>query len=96
MEDFLENVKLYLKIQEEMGIYSSKTIQISTEKLKELSQDYSTKVKLAYINNPRVDYPYWYQLSIDGIDFLAVENEEEIQRRGLTKQDFKEGAEIWG
>ena len=42
------------------------------------------------------EYKYFYHLCIDGIDFVAISNQEKIFDLGLTEEDFKEGVEVWG
>ena len=94
--DFVEKVKLYKQIQEELGITNNASIHINAEKIKRLSQFFSTKVKLKYYSKARTEYKYFYYLCIDDIDFVAVSNQEQIFDLGLTIEDFREGAEIWG
>ncbi len=96
MYDFLEKAKLYKQIQEELGILDIDSIHINAEKIKRLSQFFSTKVKLKYYSKARTEYKYFYYLCIDDIDFVAVSNQEQIFDLGLTIEDFREGAEIWG
>ena len=96
MYDFVEKAKLYKQIQEELGIVDSDSIHINAEKIKRLSQFFSTKVKLEYYSKANTVYKYFYHLCIDGIDFVAVSNQEKIFDLGLTIEDFREGAEIWG
>ena len=94
--DFVEKVKLYKQIQEELGITNNASIHINAEKIKKLSRFFSTKVKLEYYSNAHTEYKYFYHLCIDGIDFVAVSNLEKILDLGLTEDDFKKGAKVWG
>lgn len=96
MEEFLENAKLYLKIKKEMGLMGINNVQISHSKIKELSQFFSIKTKLSYGDDPELTYRYFYSLSIDGVDFIAVSDDVEALEHGLILDDFKRGAEIWG
>jgi len=96
MNDFLENAKLYLKIKEEMGIIDADDIQVSSNKIKELSQFFSVKTKLAYEGSLDLTYRYFYNLCIDGVTFIAVSNLVEARKNGLVESQFKEEAEVWG
>lgn len=94
MYNFLENARLYLKIQEEMGVIGSNTVHISVDKIKALSSFFNAKVKLHY--NDGLDYKYFYSLTVDGVEFVTVSEWEEAWENGLVKYQFKEGAEVWG
>lgn len=96
MYNFLENVKLYVKIQEELGIENSGVVQINVEKIKKLSRFFSTKVKLEYYSNAHTEYKYFYHLCIDNVKFLATSDLSVAKGLGLTEEDFKKGAEVWG
>lgn len=96
MYDFLENVKLYVKIQEELGIVNSGVVQISVDRIIKLSEFFSKKVKLMYACNPTVKYKYHYELCIDNVKFLATSDLSVAEGLGLTEEDFKKGAEVWG
>ena len=94
MYNFLENAKLYLKIQEEMGVIGSENIHISVDKIKALSSFFNAKVKLKYVEN--LEYRYFYCLTVDGVEFVAVSDWEEAWENGLVEKQFKEGVEVWG
>lgn len=94
MYDFLEKAKLYLKLQEELGILASGYIQVTTGKIKALSEFFSTKVRLEY--NDDLEFKYFYHLCIDGVKFVAVSDWQELRNYGFIETDFMEGAEVWG
>ena len=94
MYNLLENARLYLKIQEEMGVIGSENIHISVDKIKALSSFFNAKVKLHY--NDGLDYKYFYSLTVDDVEFIAVSNWEEAWENGLVEKQFKEGVEVWG
>lgn len=96
MEDLLENAKLYLKIKKEMGFMGLNNVQIRPSKIKELSQFFSIKTRLSYVDNFELTYRFYYSLHIDGVDFIAVSDEVEAWEQGLILDDFKRGAEVWG
>jgi len=96
MHEFLENAKLYLKIQGKMGIVGSKNLQVSVNKIKELSEYFHVKVRLEYGESKDLAYNYFYHLSIDGVDFIAVSDWEAAFEQNLLEINFKEGIEVWG
>ena len=94
MYNFLENAKLYLKIREEMGVIGQNTVHISVDRIKALSNFFGIRAKLHY--NDGLDYKYFYSLTVDDVEFIAVSEWEEAWENGLVEKQFKEEAEVWG